>query len=87
MTTSSRRAIFARHHPRNNTFVWNILILGTLAFVRSLFVSYELTSVGMVFWSLRRLCCRESRYQPRQFYFLGFADKGSRCCLTSSRQD
>jgi putrescine importer len=64
------RAIFARHHPRTNTFVWNILILGTLAFVGSLFVSYELASEIIVFGAFVGFVA-VNLATIRQFYFLG----------------
>lgn len=43
------RNIFALLHPKTNTPVVNVLLLGTLAFVGSLLISYELISEILVF--------------------------------------
>jgi len=64
------RVIFARLHPTTNTPVWNILILGVLAFAGSLLVSYELASEIIVFGAFVGFVA-VNLATIRQFYILG----------------
>ncbi len=63
------------------TPLWNILILGTLAFVGSLFASYELASEIIVFGAFIGFVA-VNLATIRQFYFLGVPGQRLGCCLT-----
>jgi putrescine importer len=71
------RVIFARLHPTTNTPVWNILILGALAFAGSLLVSYELASEIIVFGAFVGFVA-VNLATIRQFYILGVPGKRKR---------